>query len=121
MRRIKLVLAVAAVMVASLAMVPGPAMAADFDRCRDLRGDFVRCDGELFVEVDEFDSFDEGFFFIGDDDFDFFDDGFFFGGDDFDFFGGDNDFDISFGGDGISQSFEQDSESGDVDQSFDVS
>ncbi len=130
MRRIKLVLAVAAVMVASLAMVPGPAMAADFDRCRDLRGDFVRCDGELFVEVDEFDSFDEGFFFVGDDDFDFFNDdddfdffgdGFFVGDDDFDFFGGDNDFDFSFGGDGVSQSFEQESESGEVDQSFDIS
>ncbi len=116
MRRIKLVLAVAAVMVASLAMVPGPAMAADFDRCRDLRGDFVRCDGELFVEVDEFDSFDEGFFFVGDNDFDFFNDD-----NDFDFFGGDNDFDFSFGGDGVSQSFEQESESGEVDQSFDVS
>ncbi len=119
MRRIKLVLAVGAVMVAMLAMAPGPAMAADFDRCRDLNGDFVRCDGELFVEADEFDSFDDGFFFVSGDDFD---DDFFFDDDEFFFFGDDDfdDFDVDFDGDGISQSFEQESESGDIDQSFDV-
>jgi hypothetical protein len=110
MRRIKLVLAVGAVVVAMLAMAPGPVMAAGFDRCRDLNGDFVRCDGELFVEADEFDSFDDGFFFVGGDDFY---DEFVFDDDEF-FFGDDVD------GDGISQSFEQEAESGDVDQSFDV-
>ncbi len=91
MRRIKLILAGAAVMVATFAMAPGSAMAQDFD------------DGFFFVEVD---------------------DGFFFGGDGFDFFDGDfdNDFDVSFGSDdGISQSFEQESESGEVDRSFEVS
>lgn len=98
MRRTKMILAVAAVMVATLAMAPGSAMAQDFD------------DGFFVVEDDD------GFFFAEGDDFDFFDDGFFFvEGDGFDFFDG------SFGGDGISQSFEQESESGEVDQSFEVS
>ena len=76
-------------MVATLAMVAGPVMAADFDGCRDLRDDFVRCAGELFVEADEFDFFD-------------FDDGFFVESD------------------GISQSFEQESEGGEVEQPFEV-
>ena len=102
MRRIKLILAVVAVMVASLAMVPGPAMADDFDF---EEGFFFVSDDFDFEDDDDFDFFGDGFFFVGDDDFDFFDD----------------DFDFSFGGDGVSQSFEQESESGDVDQSFDVS
>ncbi len=58
MRRVRLVLAVAAVLVAMLATVPGPAIAADFERCRDLRGDFVRCDGDLYVAYDPFDYYD---------------------------------------------------------------
>lgn len=81
------VLAVGALVVAMLAMAAGPVMAAGSDRCRDLNGDFVRCDGELFVEADEFESFDDGFFFVGGDDFYdefFFDDDEFFFGDDFD-------------------------------------
>ena len=64
---------------------------------------------------------DEGFFVFGDDRFfDFEDEGFFFDRDnddeDFDF--GDEDFG---GSSGVSQSFEQEAESGDVSQSFNVS
>ena len=64
MRRIKLVLAAATLMVAMFTAVAGPAMADDFTRCRDLRGDFVRCNGDLFEEVDnDFNGFDNDFFF----------------------------------------------------------
>ena len=67
---------------------------------------------------------DNGFFFFGDDDEDRFDEDnrfFFFGDDDEDRFDGDN-FDNNFDdGSGIGQEFEQEAESGDVNQSFDVS
>jgi hypothetical protein len=117
MRRLKLLLAVAALMVMLLAIQAGPAMARsfsnegnvsdqnsfivtgndvfsddfddDFDRCRDFDDDVFRCDGEF------------GFFPF------FFDDDFF-----------DNN---HFDGRGVSQSSEQEAESGDVDQSFEVS
>ena len=105
MRRIRSVVAVAA-MTAAMAAFAAPAMAQDLN----------------------FDGFDEddGFFFIVDDfdrnDF-CFDDDFFFGNDDFcfddrnDFFDNDGFF---FGDDGF-QSFDQEADSGDIDQSFDVS
>ena len=122
MRRLKLLLAVAALMVMLLAIQAGPAMAQsfsnegnvsdqdsfivtehdaffddDFDRCRDF-DDAFRCDARFFADDDEF-----GFFpFFFDDDF--------FDNDDFD-----ND------GRGVSQSSEQEADSGDVDQSFEVS
>ncbi len=78
----------------ALVMAVSPAMARDrIDRLED----------RLENRLDRFDDDGTFFFFIGDDDFGFFD----------------NDFD--FDGDGVSQSFEQDSESGDVDQSFEIS
>jgi hypothetical protein len=117
MRRLKLLLALAALMVMLLAIQAGPAMAQsfsnegnvsdhdsfivtendalfddDFDRCRDF-DDAFRCDGRFFADDDEF-----GFFPF------FFDDDFF-----------DND------GRGVSQFSEQEADSGDVDQSFEVS
>jgi hypothetical protein len=122
MRRLKLLLAVDALMVMLLAIQAGPAMAQsfsnegnvsdqdsfivtendalfddDFDRCRGFDDGF-RCDGKFFADDDEF-----GFlpFFFDDD---------FFDNDDFD-----ND------GRGVSQSSEQEADSGDVDQSFEVS
>ena len=52
MRRIKLVLAAAALTVSMLTAIASPALADDFTRCRDLRGDFVRCNGDLFQGVD---------------------------------------------------------------------
>jgi hypothetical protein len=96
MRRIKLVLGVAALMVAIMAASAAPAAAQTFvfgdngdDFCEDFDGDFV-CDFEDFCE-----DFDEDF--ICD-----FDEGAFFT-------------------DGIAQETEQEAESGDIDQSFDVS
>jgi len=64
------------------------------------------------AEHQDFDRFDnDGFFFIGDD----------FDRDDF-FFDRDDRFDFDFDGDGgLSQDFEQEAESGDVDQSFEIS
>jgi hypothetical protein len=65
----------------------------DFDRCRDFDDDVFRCDGRFFGDDDEF-----GFFpFFSDDDF------------------------FDFDGRGVSQDFEQEADSGDVDQSFEVS
>ena len=93
MRRTKMVLAVAALMVSMLTAMAGPAMANDFDRCRDLNGPFVRCDGDLFQRVNDF---NDGFFF----------DPFFFDG---------------FDNNGISQFNEQDVQSGDATQTFNVS
>ena len=93
MRRIKLVLAALAVMAAAFIAVSGPAMADDFTRCRDLNGPFVRCDGDLFQRVNDF---NDGFFF----------DPFFFDG---------------FDNNGISQFNEQDVQSGDATQTFNVS
>ncbi len=98
---------------------------------------------EQFEDRHEDDFEDEGFFafrgdrFFGEEDFEdegffFGDGGFFFGDDRFeddeeDFdgsgFGGDfgSNFGSDFGSDGVSQSFEQEAESGDVSQSFNVS
>jgi hypothetical protein len=65
--------------------------------------------------------FEDNGFFFGDDRNRFFEeDGFFFFGEDEDRFYGD-DFDEFDNGSGIAQEFEQEAESGDVDQSFDVS
>ncbi len=78
--------------------------------------------GDRFDERQE--RFEDNGFFFGDDDEDRFDEDnrfFFFGDDDEDRFDGDNfgnDFD---NGSGIGQEFEQEAESGDVNQSFDVS
>ena len=106
MRRTKLILGVVGLMMAMMVAFAAPAMAEDRD----------------------FDGFDDdGFFFIVDDndgdDFCFDDEDFFFGNDDFcfddrnDFFDNDGFF---FGDDGF-QSFDQEADSGDIDQSFDVS
>jgi hypothetical protein len=111
MRRIKTVLGVVAVMAAILVVFAAPAMADD----RDFDG---FDDGFIIVDCDD------GFFFFDDcnnnDDFcdDFFDDcnnNHRFCDDDFFF-----DDCFFFGGDGFGD-FEQEAESGDVDQSFDVS
>ena len=93
MRRIRLVLVTGVVMAAMLVAVQGPAM-ADVQRCHDFNDDVVRCDGEFFVDTDEF-----GFF------------PFFF----------DDDFDFGFDHDGVVQSIEQEVDSGDASQSFHVS
>lgn len=55
-------LALVAVM-ALLVSIAGPAMAQDFERCRDF-GDVVRCDGDFFVEVDDDFFFDDDDFFF---------------------------------------------------------
>ena len=104
MRRAKLIVGVLGLMMAMMVAFAAPAMAQDLDF------DGFDDDGFFFI-VDDFDRndfcFDDDFFF--DDDFcfddrnDFFDnDGFFFG-------------------DGGFNSFDQEADSGDVDQSFDVS
>jgi hypothetical protein len=49
-RRIKLVLAALAVMVAAFAAVSGPAMADDLN-CRDAWGNLIRCDGQYYAPV----------------------------------------------------------------------
>ena len=60
MGRIKLVLAVTAVMGAMLVAFAGPVMADNLN-CRDARGDLVRCDHQLFAPVNDVD--DDDFFF----------------------------------------------------------
>lgn len=50
MRRIKLVLAAVAVVVAAFAVGAGPAIADDLN-CRDARGNWIRCDGDLYRPV----------------------------------------------------------------------
>jgi hypothetical protein len=104
MRRLKLVLGVAALMVAIMAASAAPAAAQTFiatgngdDFCEDSDEDFL-CDFEDFFFFD-CEDFDEDF----NCDFEDFDNGL------FDF------------GDGINQDVEQEAESGDIDQSFDVS
>ena len=53
MRRIKLVLAALAVMVAMFAAFAGPAMAADNNLdCRNVPGPDVRCDGTYYAPID---------------------------------------------------------------------
>ena len=103
MRRLKLVLGVAALMVAIMAASAAPAAAQTFV---STSGDGF-CDG---FEDDE-DCFD--FFLFGEECLFFFDEEeCFFEGD------GDNDF-VDFA-DGIDQDVEQEAESGDIDQDFDV-
>ena len=105
MRRTKTVLAVVAVMAAMLVVFAAPALADD----RDFDGFddgfiIVDCDDGFFDDCNNNDRFCDDFFFddCNNND-DRFDDGFFFGGGE------------------IDQDFEQEAESGDVDQSFDVS
>ena len=115
MRRIKTVLGVVAVMAAMLVVFAAPAMADD----RDFDGFIiVDCDDGFFDDCNNNDHFCDDFFFDDCNNNDRFCDDFFFddcnNNDDFDdgfFFGG---------GDGFGD-FEQEAESGDVDQSFDVS
>ena len=106
MRRLKLVLGVAALMVAIMAASAAPAAAQTI---------FSTGNGDGFCE--DFDLDDEDCFFLFDEEEEecfFFDEGeeCFFDGD------GDNDF-FDFA-DGIDQDVEQEAESGDVDQSFEV-
>ena len=103
MRRLKLVLGVAALMVAIMAASAAPAAAQTFLTTGD-------GDEECFFFDDV-----ECFFFNGDDD----EECFFFDDEDCFFIdGNDGFFDV---GDGIEQEVEQEAESGDIDQSFDVS
>lgn len=106
MRRIKLVLAAATVMVAMLAVTAGSASAQEFDDC-----EFAGFDGDeaIFVcEVDvDFDGISDDFDDFVDADFDGFDDRFFSSDDGFD--------------GGVSQSIGQESDSGESDISFGVS
>ena len=107
MRRTKLIVGVLGLMMAMMVAFAAPAMAQD----RDFNG-FDDNDGFFFI-VDDFDRndfcFDDDFFFGNDDDFCFDDRNDFFFDDDGFFFD-----------DGF-QSFDQEADSGDVDQSFDVS
>ena len=64
MRRIKMLLAMAAVLVGTLALQAGPALADDLD-CRDANQfehrfdvDAVNCDGDVFVDRSDVDFFD---------------------------------------------------------------
>jgi hypothetical protein len=98
MRRIKTVLGVVAVLAAMSVVFAAPAMADDLD--------FDGCDDDFFFgDCNNNHGFCDDDFFFDDCNNDRFDDhGFFFGG----------------GGDGFGD-FEQEAESGDIDQSFDVS
>ena len=63
MRRIKIILAMAAVLVGTLALQAGPAMADDLD-CRDARGDLIRCDGDLYEPYNNNDYyFDDDYYY----------------------------------------------------------
>ena len=59
MRRVKLVLAALALVVATFAALSGPAMADDLN-CRDSFGNLIRCDGQFFAPVSDT---NDGFFF----------------------------------------------------------
>ena len=98
MRRIKIVLAMAVVLVGMLALNAGPAMADEFDGgtatfdelCSPGLSDGIFIPGCIFSDTDEEDfdfDFDEEviFFFVDDNDFDFNDDDFDFDHGDFDF------------------------------------
>ena len=123
MRRLKLVLGVAALMVAIMAASAAPAAAQTFLTTGDgdeecFFFDDVECfflNGDDNEECFFFDD-EECFFFNGDDD----EECFFFDDEDCFFIDGNDDgfFDV---GDGIEQEVEQEAESGDIDQSFDVS
>ena len=54
MRRMKLVLAGLAVMVATFVAASGPAMAQD-QNCHDARGNLIRCDGMYYTPVYNYD------------------------------------------------------------------
>jgi hypothetical protein len=58
MRRIKMLLAMAAVLVGTLALQAGPALADDLD-CRNARGDLIRCDGDLYEPYDRGSYYDD--------------------------------------------------------------
>ena len=76
MGRVKLILGALALVVATFAAFSGPVMAAELD-CRDANRfehrfdvDAVNCDGDVFVDRDEFDFYDnEDFFFDDNEDF----------------------------------------------------
>ena len=51
MKRIRLVLAALAIVVAAFAAFSGPAMADDLN-CRDARANLIKCDGDLYRPVD---------------------------------------------------------------------
>jgi len=106
MRRIKTVLGVFAVMVAMSVVFAAPAMAddLDFDGFDDGFFVIVHCDDFFFDDCNNNNNNDD----------DFCDDGFFFDH-------CNNNDGFFFGGGEIDQEFEQEAESGDVDQSFDVS
>ena len=78
MRRIKMLLAMAAVLVGTLALQAGPAFADELD-CRDANQferrhdvDAVNCRGDVFVDRGDFDfNDDEDFFFDHNEDFGF--------------------------------------------------
>ena len=114
MRRIKLLLAMAAVLVAMLTAGGGPAMAQSFSNEGNVSNEdsFIVAGDEVFV-----DDFDDDFFFVDDFEDEFFFFPFFFGFDDGFFFEDDFDFDDG----GISQESEQDVDSGEASQEFDVS
>jgi hypothetical protein len=122
MRRIKTVLGVVAVMAAMLVVFAAPALAddRDFDGFDDGFIVIVDCDDDgFFDDCNNNDDFCDDFFFNDCNNNDRFcdDDGF------FDDCNNNDDFDDGFffgGGDGFGD-FEQEAESGDVDQSFDVS
>jgi hypothetical protein len=102
MRRAKLILGVSAVMMAMMIALAAPAMADDFNR--DDFCDVFDCNNNDDDFCDFFDCNNNNDFFCDDD--------FFFDNCGFDRFG----FNDGFG----SQDFEQDADSGDIDQSFDV-
>ena len=62
MSRIKLILAMAAVLVGTLALQAGPAMADDLD-CRNARGDLIRCDGDLYEPYDSGSYYDDNYYY----------------------------------------------------------
>ena len=59
MRRIKLVIVALALVMATFAAFAGPAMADNLN-CRDAQGFLIRCDGQFFAPVGDFNN---GFFF----------------------------------------------------------
>ena len=61
MRHIQLVLAAFAIVVTSLAAFAVPAMADDLD-CRDVKGDLIRCDGDLYKPYDRGSYYDDYYY-----------------------------------------------------------
>jgi hypothetical protein len=70
LRRIKLVLGALALVVAMFAAFAGPAMADNLNNCRDAQGSLIRCDGQFFAPVSDFNN--DGLFLTGNDFFPFF-------------------------------------------------